>query len=116
MIALVGLLACDVNTTETGDTAATCLTGLEGVIYGADRVDPPPEAGGHIEAVDTEGEAISTVADADGKWALPAWPGTWTVSATNASQDCFTDPDPEVEVVACDTPFVELFTELCYGR
>ncbi len=112
------LLACSFGEADSGDsdTASTCTTGLTGVLYRDSRENPSPESGGKIVAVDTEGESIETLSDTDGLWTLPVWPGTWTVSGTNATQDCFTDEDPVVEVVECDAPYVELFTDLCYGR
>ena len=112
--ALLLLLAC---TPELDDSGVEACDGTMGTVWG-DIVDYDgnPHGGSTVVYIYPDGEdGYALPASTEARYEVELAPGLYSFGA-ESDWGCFADPEPEVEVQACEEHQADLIMDLCYGR
>jgi len=109
-------VGCAGSAAEDSGTAAVC-DGSTGTVWG-DIVDYDGNlhGGSTVVFVHPDGEdGFALPATSDGSYEVDLSPGHYRFSA-ESDWGCLADPEPEIDVEACERHQAELVMDLCFGR
>ena len=112
---ILGLVACGGSATDSGEPTACDET--TGEIWG-EIIDYEggPHGGNTVVYITPDGgDVFSLPATSEGRYEVSVSPGRYQISA-ESDWGCLSDPNPEVEVQACEEVQADLLMYACFGR